>query len=252
MSVDIQVFLLMVMRIGAFIVVCPGFSFKGIPNVMKVALTIGLALPLYPLAPTGYAEMTMPFFVWEGLQEVLVGLAIGYVSQLFFSAIEMAGAFADVQAGFSMAQLFDSSIGVNASYLGRVYYWVSLAIYFLTDMHHQMIKTLAYSFDAIPIQTTDTHVQVEGILRLFTLVFEIALNLAAPLIIVALMTEILLGILSRTVPQINVLILSMPLKVLVVVTFLLAFLPTLYRDIADILPQMIQNTYEFIDSLVSI
>ncbi|WP_373711507.1 flagellar biosynthetic protein FliR, partial [Jeotgalibaca porci] len=115
-----------------------------------------------------------------------------------------------------------------------------------------MIKTLAYSFEAIPVQTAGMSVQVEGILTLFTLVFEIALNLAAPLLIVALMTEILLGILSRTVPQINVLILSMPLKVLVVVTFLLAFLPTLYRDIADVLPQMIHHTYEFINSLVSI
>lgn len=252
MNADLQIFLLMVMRIGAFIVVCPGFSFKGIPNIWKVALTLGLALPLYPLAPTGYPELSVPFFFWEGLQEVLLGLAIGYVSQLFFSAIEMAGAFADVQAGFSMAQLFDSTIGVNASYLGRVYYWVSLAIYFLTDMHHQMIKTLAYSFEAIPVQTAGMSVQVEGILTLFTLVFEIALNLAAPLLIVALMTEILLGILSRTVPQINVLILSMPLKVLVVVTFLLAFLPTLYRDIAEVLPQMIHHTYEFINSLVSI
>lgn len=252
MSSDIQVFLLMVMRVGAFVVVCPGFSFKGIPNTMKVALTIGLVLPLYSLSEVGTTEMTLAFFILAGIQEVLLGLAIGYVSQLFFSAIEMAGVFADVQAGFSMAQLFDSSLGVQASYLGRIYYWISLAIYFLTDMHHQMIKTVAYSFEMIPVQTPYLNVEVEGILRIFALVFEIALNLAAPLIIVALMTEILLGILSRTVPQINVLILSMPLKVLVVVSFLLAFLPTLYRSIADVLPQMIQHTHDFIDSFVSI
>lgn len=249
MNAEVQTFLLMVMRVGSFIVVCPGFSFKGIPNIMKIALTVGLVLPLFPTLPTGYPDLTLPVFVWEGVQEVLLGLAIGYISQLFFSAIEMAGAFADVQAGFSMAQLFDSSIGVNASYLGRVYYWVSLAIYFLTDLHHQMLKTVAYSFSAIPIQASGVDFQVEGILRLFTLVFEIALNLAAPLIIVALMTEILLGILSRTVPQINVLILSMPLKVLVVLTFLLAFLPTMYQNIANILPEMIKQTYEFINSL---
>lgn len=238
------------MRVGAFVVVCPGFSFKGTPAPLKIALTVGLTVPLYAVAPLPADLLTLPFFISAGVREVLLGLALGYVSQLFFAAVEMAGAFADTQAGFSMAQLFDSSIGVHASYLGRVYYWVSLAIYFLTDFHHQMIKTLAYSFERIPVQTADLVVEVEGILQLFTLVFELAVNLAAPLLIVALLTEILLGVLSRTVPQINVLILSMPLKVLVVVTFLMAFLPTLYREVAAVMPQMIRYTRDFIDAFV--
>lgn len=81
------------------------------------------------------------------------------------------------------------------------------------------------------------------------MVFTAAFNLAAPLMIVALLTEILLGVLSRTVPQINVLILSMPLKVLVITIFMLAFLPVLMDNLSSFLPLMIKYTNEFIQSL---
>ncbi|WP_172672509.1 flagellar biosynthetic protein FliR [Jeotgalibaca dankookensis] len=249
MMIQIQLFLLLLMRVGSFIMICPGFSLKGMPQLLKIALSFGLTLPLYQMVSGLEVELSVSLFAWMALKEVFLGLAIGYVSLLFFSAVEMAGAFADVQAGFSMAQIFDPSIGLHASYLGRIYYWVSLTIYFIGDFHHLMLASLAYSFDVLPVFSTSIQLDVSGILTVFTSVFEIALNLAAPLIIVALLTEILLGILSRTVPQINVLILSMPLKVLVVVFFLLAFLPTLFRTISMVMPDMIRYTNEFIYSL---
>ncbi|MDE1548269.1 flagellar biosynthetic protein FliR [Jeotgalibaca sp. YN-L-12] len=247
MTAQLQTFLLIFIRIATFVFVCPGFSLKGMPNFMKVALSLGISLPVFSLQTAIGGELGMFALIFLIVKEALVGLAIGYIAQLFFAAIEMAGSFADVQVGFSMSQLFDPSIGINASFLGKVYYWISLAVFFLTDIHHRVIETLVGSFQQLPVQSLLFN-PVDGILHLFTLVFGTAFRLAAPLMIVALLTEILLGVLSRTVPQINVLILSMPLKVLIVLIFLLAFFPTLYRNIADLMPQMLQYMNEFIYS----
>lgn len=249
MTPSVQVFLLVLMRVSAFIFVSPGFSLKGVPPMMKIGLSVGLSTPVYSVMPVFSVAYSFPSFMVLAIKEVLIGLAIGYISLLFFSAAEMAGSFADAQAGFTMAALLDPSLGVNMSFLGKVYYWLALAIFFLGDLHHLMIQAIVQSFDQVPIVATVAVVQTEGIVKLFSMVFTAAFNLAAPLMIVALLTEILLGVLSRTVPQINVLILSMPLKVLVITIFMLAFLPVLMDNLSSFLPLMIKYTNEFIQSL---
>lgn len=249
MSPSLQVFLLVLVRVSSFIFISPGFSLKGMPAFMKIGLSIGLSFPVYSVLPVFSESYAFPVFAWFATKEAFIGLAIGYISLLFFTAAEMAGSLADAQAGFTMAALLDPSLGINMSFLGKVYYWLTLAIFFIADLHHLMIQAIVYSFQQVPIATTTAAIQTEGIVTLFSMVFTAAFNLAAPLMIVALLTEILLGVLSRTVPQINVLILSMPLKVLVIVIFMLAFLPVLLENLSAFLPLMIKYTNEFIRSL---
>ena len=90
---------------------------------------------------------------------------------------------------------------------------------------------------------------MKGIVTLFSMMFEIALNLSAPIVIVALLTEVVLGVLSRTVPQINVLMLSMPLKILVSMSLMLVLLPNLMDSMTEMLPLMVKYMTEFIQSL---
>src|SRR5699024_5799395 len=176
------------------------------------------------MVPVPFETLTLEIYILTILKEVLVGLAIGYITQLFFSGIEMAGSFADFQVGFSMSMAYDPALGVNISYYGKVYYWIAMAVFFLADIHHQVIRTLVHSFEYIPVtQLTFSHIGVEGIVRTFSYIFEIALNLAFPLIIVALLAEIILALLSRTVPQIYVLIFVMTIKIMFCVIFLFFF-----------------------------
>lgn len=221
MSTELQYFLLILIRIGSFIWISPGFSFKGLPQVAKLSFSLGLALAVNGLISVPETELTMGLFALTILKEVLVGVAIGYITLLFFSGIEMAGNLVDFQVGFSMSMAYDPTLGVNASYYGRVYYWVALMIFFLADIHHLVIQTLVHSFEYIPLtQMEFTYLGTEGIVHLFGYVFEIALNLSFPLIVVALLAEVTLALLSRTVPQINVLILGMPLKILLSIVFI--------------------------------
>lgn len=250
MAIDIQYFLLILIRVASFIWISPGFSFRGMPQVAKAVLSAGLAMAVYGSATIPLDPLTTGMFMFTILKEILVGVAIGYITQLFFSGFEMAGNFVDFQVGFSMAMQYDPVLGVNTSYYGQVYYWISMVIFFVANVHHHVIRTLIRSFELVPItQFEFPYLGTEGIVQIFVYVFEIALNLAFPLIIVALLAEIVLALLSRTVPQINVLILGMPLKILLSIIFFFFFLPLLFKNIGDVFPEMLQILEEFIQSI---
>ncbi|WP_028273849.1 flagellar biosynthetic protein FliR [Atopococcus tabaci] len=253
MEAIVQQFFIVLMRISLFVVLCPGFSFKGVPQFVKVAISFGITAAVYTTMPPLESVLPTGLFILLLLKEALVGAAIGFIAQLFFTGIEMAGNLVDFQVGFSMASVYDPMMGVQASNYGRVYYWISMCVFFFTNMHHQVIRTLVQSYEFVPVtQTNFTHFGTEGFIHLFGYVFEIALNLAFPLVLVSLLSEVVLALLSRTVPQINVLILGMPLKITVSLLFLFFFLPTLIQNIGDVLPEMIRYINELMRSLVSI
>lgn len=242
--------LLILMRVSAFIFVCPGFSFTGLPNLVKIALAAGISIGVYTAVPMVATIDSIIAFFFVGLKEVLVGFAIGYICQLFFSAIEMAGKLVDFQVGFSMGEVYDPSLGINVSNYGKVFYWISMCVFFFTDLHHVVIKTLIRSFDYMPLESMELGTfGVEGIVTLFGLISELALNLALPLMITSLIAEVVLGLISRTVPQINVLILGMPLKVLVSLVVTLTVLIPIAESIGDIMPMMVKYMNEFLRSL---
>lgn len=246
MVIQLQKLILILVRITAFIVVCPGFSFKGLPNTLKVALSVSLSLMIYNLIPdVEITQSFLLFFIWT-VKETLFGLSMGYVTNLVFTTMEIAGQLVDFQVGFSMASVFDASMGMQASYFGKIYYWISISVFFLLNMHHIIIETVIKSFDYIPLTVVNMGLfKVEGIVVLFAEVFELALNLAAPIIIVVLITDVVLGVISRTVPQINVLMLGMPLKAMVGFVITMFTFSWLMNAITNIIGLMPEHLYKF-------
>ena len=249
MTIQLQTIILIFIRITSFIVVSPGFSIKGLPSVAKIALSMGITLATYSAVPVMEQEAGTFFFAILILKEVLLGIAIGFITKLFFSAVEIAGNFVDFQVGFSMGAVYDPSMGINVSYYGKIYYWLSMCVFYLTNLHHIVIKSLIQSFQSMPISSTNIgDFGVEGMMKLLGIIFELAFNLSAPMVIVALLTEVILGLISRSVPQINVLILGMPLKIVASFVIMLILLPTLIENIHEILPLMVKYMNEFVQS----
>ena len=246
MVIQIQKLVLILIRITAFIVVSPGFSFKGLPNTLKVAISVSLSMMVYSLIPDlPTTDSLFVLFMWA-IKETLFGLGLGYVTSLIFTTMEIAGQLVDFQVGFSMASVFDSSMGMQASYFGKIYYWITISVFFLLNMHHIMLETLIKSFEYIPLATIDIGAfKAEGIVVMFSNIFELALNLAAPIIIVVLITDIILGVISRTVPQINVLMLGMPLKTMVGFTITMFTLSYLMNSITNIVIIIPEYMYKF-------
>lgn len=224
MNIQIEKLILILIRITSFIALSPGFSFRGLPNTIKIAISFSLSIITYMVMPDIELATSLLSFFLLAIKESLLGLGLGYISQLVYGIIEMAGQLIDFQVGFSMASVYDPVLGKNASNYGRLYYWLAIGVFFLLDLHHRLIEAIIKSFEHIPLG----HVGFQGltafnIIRLFSRVFELALNLAAPIIIVVLVTDVVLGIISRTVPQINVLMLGMPVKSMIsfIVTMLI-------------------------------
>lgn len=248
MSINLSKLLLILMRITSFIVICPGFSFKGLPNILKVALSFSLAIVVYTVIPDMGADNGFLYLIILAVKEILFGLALGYVTRMIFVAAEMAGHLIDFQVGFSMASVYEPTMGSTASNYSKICYWLSICIFFMLDMHHKIIGTLIQSFVYLPLSTQNYSGAItKCVIELFSFTFKSAFNLAVPMIIAALTTDMVLGIVSRTVPQINVLIIGMPLKALVSFFIMLLMLSWLVNSIGGTMVQMPEYLKGFIE-----
>ena len=216
MIFELHRFLLIFIRITAFIVATPGYSYRGIPNITKITLSAGIALFVYLSIPDAVEFQGLLPYGLLVIRETVLGLALGFISRMVFSAIEMAGKLIDFQVGFSIGAVYAPTMGASVSNYGRTYYWIGIAVFFLLDMHRILMEAILRSFSYVPIGTEEIgNMGTGAILEVFARVFEIGINLAAPMIITVLMTDAVLGIISRTVPQINVFMLGMPMKSMV-------------------------------------
>lgn len=247
---QVQLGLFIFIRITAFMVISPVFSQKGIPNITK--MIVAAALMIVTISSVSNFDpidnlFLFAFVVWK---EVLFGLAMGFLSQLVFTGVEIAGQMIDFQVGFSMAQAFDPTFGMMTSQYGKLYYWLTLMMVFLTNLHHYLIKGVINSFQLVPIGAVNMEgTTVEGVIKLFSLTFEMAIHLAAPLVVSAVIVDLLLGMLSRTIPQINVLMMGMPMKTTISFIMFLLILPSTLEYLVKILPKSIQYMNEFIRAI---
>ncbi len=221
---QIQSLLFIFARVTSFIVIVPGFSHKSFPNTAKVFLGLTISLLVYTTLPVTPVYSEIILFMLALFRETLIGLAMGFSAKLIFAGIEMAGTLIDFQVGYSIGAVYDPNSGVNSSYYGRLFYWMGIMVFFLLDLHHLLIKSLMNSFNVMaPGELGFGNFHLEGLLYMFSYSFKIAFSIAAPMIVVLLVTDIVMGLISRTVPQINVFMLGMPLKALLgmIIFFLL-------------------------------
>ncbi|MGX6992449.1 flagellar biosynthetic protein FliR [Vagococcus penaei] len=243
-------FILIFTRLTAFMVTSPGFSFRNMPKLVKIMLSLGLALLVIETMEPVTIENNLFLLYLLVIKEILIGLSMGFITQILFSAIEMAGQLIDFQVGFSMGMIYDPSSGVQASNYGRFYYWLGLAVFFMTDFHLIILQTVINSFRAIPLGTYNINSgAINGTIMLFGESFKLALMLAAPMLIVALIVDVVLGIISRSVSQINVLMIGLPFKIFVTLLFMLALLPSLFDQVQHLLPTIQRYLQEFIQSI---
>ena len=213
MTIQLQKLILILIRIVSFIFLSPGFSFKGLPAAIRFSVSISISLVIYFILPDIALVTSVLEFSISILKEIILGVSLAYVSKLIFGIVEIAGTLIDFQVGFSMASVYDPSAGKQLSNYGRIYYWLSIIVFFIMDMHHKMIEALIRSFDYFPLVVSEVNRGgVAEIVSVFSQVFALGFKLAVPIIVVVLVTDIVLGIISRTIPQINVLMLGMPMK----------------------------------------
>ena len=207
--------LLVFVRMSSLFVVTPVFGRREMPSYLKIGLAFFCSYILVPLLGDVKVEYSnlLSFAVIVG-KEFLVGIIIGFVSFLVFSALYIAGQIIDMQIGFGMVNVLDPTMNSQVPLTGNFMYILTTLFFLTIDGHHILLSALFKSYSVLPIDGfAFTEAMVNNMTTIFSDVFVIGFKISLPVIAAALLSEVALGILSKTVPQMNVFVVGIPLKI---------------------------------------
>lgn len=247
---SLPVFLLILVRVLAFFVTMPLFSYRTVPLPFKIGLSFFLAfIMLYTVdAP---AIVIGEMYILLIIKEIMVGLLIGLIAYIIVAAIQIAGGFIDFQMGFAIANVMDPQTGAQSPLMGQYLYIIALLFLLSVDGHHILIDGIFNSYNFIPIDSfipLGSESIADFVITAFNTMFLIAFQIAIPIVGCLFLVDVALGIIARTVPQMNVFVVGLPLKILVSFAAILVFL-SLYVTLAK---NLFSAMYETIKGLMQL
>jgi len=251
---DFLAFFLILMRLTAFMTASPMLSAKGLPNLLKIGFCLVFSYILYLIMPHEVALLhgSLLEFALLAAKEVLFGLGLGYSVNLILVSMQMAGQMVDFQIGLSMAEFYDPLTNSRVSVFGNLYHWIGMTLFFVLNAHHILIYSFVESFELVPLTGIDLGtIDLGAVVDIFSGTFVTAFQIAIPVIFVLLLTDVVMGLLSRAVPQINILMLSLPIKILVGMLALTVILPAIGNMMANAISGLQGRMEEFFQSIPS-
>lgn len=217
LSVDgaaLTALLLASVRVVAWLAVVPPFSTRGIPAMAKVVLALGLSVSMAPMLAEQALPTTTPELVLATTAQALIGLGMGFVTMLLFSAIGAAGALIDLFGGFALAAAWDP-LGMNMNTVfGRFHQMLATVLLLATGGHLLVIGGLLSTFKFLPLTGLPDVSGWDGVLATaFSMFFTIAVQMALPMIAVLFVADLALALLTKVAPQLNALNVMFPAKV---------------------------------------
>lgn len=234
-------FLLAVVRASAWLTVVPPFNTRMIPVQAKIGLAVALAIPVAPQVAATAPEAEVGPLVVAVLMQVAIGLALGFVVQLVFAAVQAAGELIDLFAGFTIAATYDPFTNANQAVFGRFYQLLAVAMLFALDGHLMLVHGFLASFSVSPSGMPNLGAGSGELIDALGLFFLAALQIAAPLLGALFLTEVALGLLSKAAPQMNVFTLGFPIKILLTFGLVGLALPLLPRAIDALLRAAVRS-----------
>ncbi|CAH1197824.1 Flagellar biosynthetic protein FliR [Paenibacillus plantiphilus] len=226
------IFLLIFCRITSFFVVAPIFSSRNVPTTFKIGL--GFMISIIIFLVYGLKQTIVPDagYILIIIREILAGVLLGFVAYLFFTVVQTAGAFIDLQMGFGMANVIDPMTGASSPLMGNFKFMIATLIFLSVNGHHLLLSALMRSYEWIPLSNELFGRIYDGsisdfITKTFAETFLLAFQLAAPLVVAMFLTDVGLGFLARTAPQYNVFVIGIPIKIIVGLLMLVIMMPGL-------------------------
>jgi flagellar biosynthesis protein FliR len=209
--------LLLSCRLGAIALMAPALGGRVVPPLIRFVLVLGLSAALAAGSlPANPPPMVPAALIVAVASEIALGAAMALGINLAFAMFGLGAAIVDVQVGFSLGQVMDPTTQQRTSVLTAAFQQLALILFFLFEGHHALMRGLAMSIEHVPLGgpwTTEAGLQIAAtqVTQLFTLGFA----MLAPVIFCLMLTEIGLGIIARSLPQMNTLAMGLPVKVLV-------------------------------------
>lgn len=206
-------------RASAWLMVCPPFNSRLIPGPLKALLAVALALPMAPYLKGNLPSLQTSALIVSSAEQVVVGVGLGFLTALFFAALQAAGDLIDLFGGFTLAFAFDPLSQSQSSVFGRFYNLMAITLLFGSDGHQLVLRGFLQSYKTLPLNET---LSLETLSRLVTdglgELFLAAVQIAGPLIAVLFLTDVAFGLLNRVAPALNAFQLGFPAKIFLVLT----------------------------------
>ena len=243
-SANLFAFALVLCRVGPFFLLAPVLSANLLPARTKFAAAAAISVALAPIAAHAHAIPQQPIdLALLFAQEIGVGLAIALALSVLAAAVAAGASLVDTLVGFSFGSLVDPITGVNASVVGQVYTLFAMMILIVTGGLELMIMGLARSYDMIPIGTFPAPSQLGRLaVSALTEIPLIGLELVGPVILAVVVVDAAFGLVARAVPQMNVFVVGLPVKVIAAFVVIAATLPFVGAHLENDLQQAIQRT----------
>jgi flagellar biosynthetic protein FliR len=207
-------------RVTAFLIIAPPFSYAGFPARIKAMLGVALAIAISPLVTQGYTALDTGPFLVAIVMQLVIGLFMGFLVFITFAAVQSAGNLIDLFGGFQLAQAFDPQAMVNGAQFTRLFHMAALALLFSTDGYQLVLGGLMRTFTAVPVDVVlDRAPSADALVGGFSQLFLASVQIAGPMIVVLFLADVGLGLLTRVAPAINAFALGFPLKILITVMF---------------------------------
>lgn len=228
-------------RLVAFFIIAPPFSYRAFPGTVKVILGLGLAIGVAPRVAVGYESLDTGPFLLALLTQLVVGLSLGFLVFLVFAAVQSAGALIDLFGGFTLAQAFDPQSQVNGAQFTRLFQMAALALLFTSGGYQLIVGGLVRSFDAVPLTGSFA---VDGLAHLLVAamsqMFLATLQIAGPLVVVLFLADVGLGLLTRVAPALNAFQMGFPIKIGLTVLFAGALFMALPSVVSSLTGEAVQ------------
>ena len=206
-------------RAGAWLLICPPFSSRLIPMQVKALLSVGLALPVAPFLTSTLPSIQTSAILACAVLQFFIGAALGYITYLFFSALQAAGDLIDVFGGFTLAMAYDPLSMNQSSIFGRFYNLVAVTLLFASDGHQLVLRGFLRSYQVLPLNASFSMATFNSLLtKGVGEMFLAGLQIAGPLIAVLFLTDVAFGLLNRVAPALNAFQLGFPAKIFLVLT----------------------------------
>ena len=216
-------FLLLFFRFASLFMATPIFAHKRIINPVKTSMALFFTIFFYSSMPPLAIQINLPSVVLAILSELLFGLAIGVVLQIAFNAITFAGGLISFMMGFSMASAIDPQSGVSMPIISQFLSLMVLMVLLEIDLHHWMLAYIDKSLSAIPLGGFLMSENLFNyIIHAASNMFVVGFMIAFPIIALSWLADVIFGMLMKTMPQFNLLVIGFPIKIMVAFGVLIA------------------------------
>jgi flagellar biosynthetic protein FliR len=229
-------FAVVLTRISVFLIVVPIFSSTSIPVRIRVSILLMLSLCFSMAMPTVVKLNT--FSITEAVLlitgEAIYGLALGLIVMLIFSAVKIGGRFIEREMGLAMAEMLDPLSGESVQPLSILVEMLFILMFLAANGHHMLLGIIAKSYEAFPAgRIPELSMLVEGVVQAGSVMLVAGLRLAAPMLAAFLLMLTVLGVFARIIPEMDILFISMPLRIGLGLLMVCIFFPFIQQFIGE-------------------